>query len=229
MSTYEYFKSMEEIAAGLAHEVKNPLSLVKANLDLLELNDLQKRYEKNYKIMHREIERINDLLLDFIQFAKPTEDYKTVFSLNALLFDLIDSLILAHTNIDFISSFEEHECNLFGDEDKIRRVILNILKNAIEAIEGKDAGVIKISLSQNDKFIILSISDNGKGITSDEQKKICSPFYTTKSGGSGLGLYLSNSIIGEHGGKFEIEGKEGEGCLVTIKLPIEGQNQQLSL
>lgn len=228
MSTYEYFKTMEEIAAGLAHEVKNPLSLVKANLDLLELGDLQKRHEKNYKIMHREIERINNLLLDFIQFAKPMDDYKTVFSLNDVLYDLVDSLILTHTDIEFIFPHNYRDFSVFGDEDKIRRVILNVLKNAVEAIsavdtadgeEGEISGVVEVKLSETDGFIVLEVLDNGKGITADEQKRVCNPFYTTKQDGSGLGLYLSRSIIEEHGGKFEIAGKEGGGCVVRIELP----------
>lgn len=220
MSTYEYFKTMEEIAASLAHEVKNPLSLVKANLDLLELSDMQKSHAKSYKIMRREIERINDLLLDFIQFAKPADDYKTIFSLNAVLYDLIDSLILVHTNIDFVFNRSSNfKFNLLGDEDKIRRVILNVLKNAAEAIEGNEGGIINVNLAESDGFIVLTVSDNGKGITPEEQEKICSPFYTTKHGGSGLGLYISRSIVDEHGGNFEITGKEDGGCLVTIKLP----------
>lgn len=222
MAIYDYNKSIEQIAASLAHEVKNPLSLVRANIDLLELTDVEIKHKKNYRIMRQEIEKINDLLLDFIQLTKPVERKFGDIHIISVILDIIDTVKVTYSEkVDFILNFLcniENDLIVCGDEDQIRRVFLNIIKNAYEAIETK--GIIKINISEESGFVKLVFEDNGKGMDKDELKKINTPFYTTKEGGSGLGLYISRSTVESHGGKFDITGESEKGCVVTIMLPV---------
>lgn len=240
MSAFDYSNPLVEIATGLAHEVKNPLSLISVSIDLLELYDNKSRHEKSYNMMRREIERINNLLLSFIELAKSEGKiglHIESFSLKVMLYELLDIYKELYQTVDFIFTCETNEINVFGDVVKMRQVIVNILKNAIESIEEnlienssiqeyhfekktiEKKGTIRMDISQNRKYVVLSISDSGKGISEQDTERVFRPFYTTKSGGSGLGLYLCKLIIEEHNGDLDITGKLGEGSLVTIKLP----------
>lgn len=220
MELNDYERSIEQIAAGLAHEVKNPLSLVRANIDLLELTDSEDLHKNNYMIMRREIEKINDLLLDFIQFAKPIENNLEVMDIIPVISELLDTVRLTYSKkIQFSLDCEGLGEGLlvFGDTSKIRRVLLNIIKNAVEAVD--ENGMIKLYVKRNGKYVEIICKDNGKGFDSEQLKKMSEPFFTTKQGGSGLGLFISKAIIDEHKGIFNISGESGKGCTVTIKIP----------
>jgi len=220
--------TFEQIAASLAHEVKNPLSLVKANIDLLQLCDETNQYETNYRIMRREIDRINNLLIDFIQIANPPTIGTAQVSINQLLNDLCDSFSNTYRNrIHFCLDFNSNEFTATADEKKLRQVFYNVIKNGIESIEGKYGsnctnGLIAIDATMLGDYIKIAISDNGGGITDETQEKINKPFYTTKQGGSGLGLFFCKSVVSRHNGTFEIANNAGEagGCTVTICIPI---------
>jgi two-component system sporulation sensor kinase B len=200
--------------------VKNPLSLVRANIDLLELTDSRDQHKKNYRIMRREIERINDLMLDFIQFAKPVSSETARFGIIPVISELLDTVKATYDqNITFILNCAAVDMDLAipGDINKIRRVLLNIIKNSVEAVG--QGGLIEITVKSANGFAEIVCRDNGKGLTPEEIEKMNTPFFTTKQGGSGLGLFLSRAIIKEHNGSFDISGAAGAGCVVTIKLP----------
>jgi len=213
------------MAATLAHEVKNPLSLVKANIDLLELLDAEKDHAKNYRIMRREIERINDMLLDFIQFAKPIDTELAPIEMMPMITEILDMIKLSYGNRDNLQlqySCDEAGLCVMGDADKIRRVFLNVIKNGMEAIaekEEEETGLIQVSIHGEKNWVRIMFMDNGKGMDDEQLQKLNRPFYTTKLGGSGLGLMICRNIVEEHRGLFEIAGKPGEGCSVTITLP----------
>jgi signal transduction histidine kinase len=229
--------TFEQIAASLAHEVKNPLSLVKANIDLLELSDGSQAHRKNFTVMRREIERINDLMTDFMQIANPSAPELERVSLNGMLCEVYDSFKTAYRHrIKFCLSFKGSEFTVMADGRRIRQVLYNIVKNSVESIElkaaglppekadsrqGKAGGTIRAELTAAGKYTRITVRDNGKGLTDEQAKRISEPFYTTKRGGSGLGLYFCKSVIEGHGGTLELRGKEGHGCVVTIMLPNE--------
>ncbi len=210
----EYEVSIEQIAASLAHEVKNPISLVRANLDLLELNDTLHEFTKNYVMMRRELDRINDLITDFISFAKPYEKIAQDVDIKEIISSLIEEMSTALNGVSFNLSVTGNKFIISGDLTKIKNVFDNIFKNAVEAMDYK--GEIKAHIYTEGGYVVVSVSDSGCGI--EDIKKVTEAFYTTKENGSGLGLFISGKTIADHNGKLLIENNEERGCRVTVKL-----------
>lgn len=219
----EFSQSIAELAAGLAHEVKNPLTLVRANIDLLELTDNNNdAHAKNYLVMRRELTRISNLMTDFMRLSRPPEIPHDRVSLPRLLRTLIDDMRPALFGISMYMEAEDLQPTILGDEEALRRVFLNILKNAAESIElaDRDDGVITISLTKNDGETIIEIEDNGVGCSEETLMNVNSnsAYYTTKDTGTGLGLYFSRQIIESHGGTLTLHSVP-DGALVKIIFP----------
>ena len=119
-----------------------------------------------------------------------------------------------------IFDIDQNEVFVNGDYNRLSQVLINVVKNSIESLD-KDIKIIKISTNANKNYAKIIIEDNGKGMNEDELRKICKPFFSTKSSGTGLGLYLSNEIIKEHNGSMMYESKENIGTKLTICLPIK--------
>ncbi len=214
----EYAGIVEMMAATLAHEVKNPLSLIRANIDYIELCDKEKKYINNYKIMRNELDRANEILYDFIAFMLPSpKNWKQID-----ISQVIDEILLSYqTTINTAIVFEKkytQNCSLVkGDYQRLRVLIANVLKNAVEAQPTK----IEIIISENDKRLSIQVLDNGVGITEETLEKLKSDiFYTTKRYGSGLGVNICKKITREHGGTYKISPRAGGGCKVEIELPL---------
>ena len=212
--------TIEEVAATIAHEVKNPISLVLANIALLELDNLSEEKQKSYSIMKRELNKVMNIMLDFIQLAKPTQHSLEELELNTMLADIMDSCKdISRGNISYLFQCNSANIKLCADQAKLSRVFFNFYKNAMEAIP--ESGIIATYVSKKDQVVEIKIVDDGKGISSDMQEKIATPFFTTKESGSGLGLFISKNIILEHGGTFLLESAENKGCTITVVLPLQ--------
>jgi len=165
--------------------------------------------------------------MDFIQISNPTTIGDKQVSINQLLNELCDSLSNTYLNkVNFCLNFGGNEFSAIADEKKLRQVLYNVIKNGVESIEGKhsdmaEIGRIDINVSASSDYINISVTDNGGGITEETLQKINRPFYTTKQGGSGLGLFFCKSVISRHNGTFEITNNTNEtrGCTVTICIP----------
>jgi len=217
----EYGRTIEEIAAGLAHDIKNPLAFVRASLELLEQNDNGRTNSGSYSAMRRELDRINELVIDFLQIARPVT--KTVpFDLYDMIFEVIEIAKAAYyvkENIKFEIDQVSGGFIINGDPGKLRRVFVNIIKNAAEAIDdGIDSGIIKINIQEKNRKIVIKITDNGHGISNEDLARIDAGHYSTKPDGNGIGLYITKAIIHEHGGTLALAGNEGGGCTVTVTL-----------
>ena len=208
--------TIEQIAATVAHELKNPIALVLANIDLLELDDKDNKNQKVYNTMRRELNNVMNIMLDFIQLSKNTELDIEIFDVNDLLLQIVDNCqVINKNNAEYIFESSESCINIGADKTRLGRVFLNIYKNAIESGCGK----IYINTSVEDGLINVTIKDNGVGMSESTKQRIMSPFFTTKDGGSGLGIFISKVIVEEHKGVFEINSEENKGCTVIIKLP----------
>lgn len=214
----ESLNSIEEIAATIAHEIKNPLSLVKANIELLELEDLENIYSKNYFVIKKELNKINEMMMDFLQLTKNQKDaYDIVY-----LYDVISNILESYSvtlggNVNFTINCDDKELSVLGDEKNLEKVFSNIFKNAVEAIENSK-GSIEITILKCDEKVVICFCDDGSGIKKNDINRIGETFYTTKHNGNGLGLAICKKIINEHNGSIRIKNNKTKGVTVTIIL-----------
>lgn len=207
---------LNELTAFAAHEVKNPLSIIRANLQLLEL-DCDIRYKNNFGVMYKEIDKINNLMIELISLTKKTEYNKTKINTEEIISDIVNSFSAESLTKNIKIEFEKNEIPIFiyADYEKIKQVIVNIIKNSFEAVE-ENSGRIVIKIACKEKSVFITIEDNGKGITRENLIKIGKNFFTTKSGGSGLGICICKKIVEENGGKLKIKSREGKGTCVSL-------------
>lgn len=221
MSRAEHLATLGEVAAGLAHEIRNPLAGIAGVIDVVA-RDLPASSPARVVIkdVRQEISQINHIIGDLLQTARPhrpqmrrsdlnvTVEHSVMLARQQALSKPIE--ILLHKNPDLPEV--EH------DSDQIHQVLLNLLLNSIQAIES--AGKIVVKLEARNGLIAISISDTGKGISSQDLPNIFRPFYTTKGNGTGLGLSLARRIVEEHEGRIEVT-SSAKGTTFTVLLPIE--------
>ncbi|MGV2940358.1 ATP-binding protein [Mesobacillus sp. LC4] len=205
-----------QMAAAIAHEIKNPLSALKGFTQLQQEKD--KGDDHYYPIMLNEIDRINAIVNDLLILGKPNTAVKTEKSLKEII-EYVLSVIDPHAqrkdvtiNLDIKGSTV-----LVCDENQLKQVFINLIKNAMEAMP--HGGTVVIKTKQADNRVEVSVKDDGCGIDPDKLAKLGEPFYTTKNNGNGLGLMVTKKIIEEHNGSLAIESEPGKGTTVTIILP----------
>jgi PAS domain S-box-containing protein len=209
------------IARTLAHEVRNPLTNINLSVEQLEEDIKEEQYLNYFEIIKRNSKRINNLVTELMENSKPTELKSTKFPVKAILDNTIslakDRAALKNIKIEteFIGDGELIE----GDESKLTMAFLNIIMNAIEAVE-VNKGKIKIISHCKDRKCLISIEDNGSGICKDDLTKIFEPYFTGKSNGMGLGLATAHNIIHSHKGYIDVESEEGKGTKFRISLNL---------
>jgi signal transduction histidine kinase len=210
-----------ELAAGVAHEIRNPLTTLKGFTQMMiENTDLEanKRYSK---IMIDEINRINFIVSEFMVLSKP---HIVQYALTDISQSIKNVITLLNTQaiinkIEIIPVFIGERFLIKCEENQIKQVIANLIKNSIEAMP--QGGIIHVKMEQQDGNLVVSVSDSGVGISRENLHLIGTPFYTTKTEGTGLGLMVSKKIIQNHNGKLEITSVPNIATTVTITLPIE--------
>jgi two-component system sensor histidine kinase PilS (NtrC family) len=227
------------LAAGMAHEIRNPLASLSGSIQMLKseltLNDYQQHL---MDITLRESERLNSLITDFLLFAHPPQTHKILCSIRRILEETIDLFIHSPSFHDGIRIFRPNghdEVRVSIDPDQMKQVFWNLFINAAQAItEGGDIRIqlgkekarreIKPSLSSEMKgreWLKISIIDSGNGISREQKEKIFEPFFTTKETGTGLGLSIVHKIIENHDGLIKVESEMGRGATFSIFLPAD--------
>lgn len=222
--------ALGELAAGVAHEMRNPLTTIRGYLQILPHNNNDDDFIREFSDnLIREIDRLTRLTEDLLNMAKPISpdlQPKNVSDVvNAVAIFLMDKFETAGVSFE-INDHDEGSAVLI-DCDRIKQVFINLFMNAIEAM--KDGGQIKVRISQRVEqlaegedprpCIMTEIKDDGPGIPVGVQERIFDPFFTTKDSGTGLGLSLTNRIVEEHGGFLRVDSTEGEGTCFSIILP----------
>jgi PAS domain S-box-containing protein len=208
-----------KIARILAHEVRNPLTNINLSVEQLEEDLKDDGYQAYFEIIKRNSKRINDLVTELIENSKPAELKASKLTLKSIIQSTIELAKdrAALKNIKIITDFSDESIHIDGDESKLKISLLNIIMNAIEAVES-NAGIIKITYKSENQKCLISIGDNGCGIHEDHLSKIFDPYFTGKSTGVGLGLATTRSIINMHKGKIEVETQVGKGTVFHIEL-----------
>jgi signal transduction histidine kinase len=218
----ERLKTVATLASGIAHEIKNPLTAMKTFTEHLPQKMDDKEFLSKFsRIVGHEVDRIDNLVHQLLDFAKPSPLTLAKINLNELLCDTLD-LLSSHFVKCRIQLIRNFECSknfsfVLADFNKLRQAFLNILLNAIEAMP--DGGTLTVQLAIHDSRITIYVIDTGPGIPAKDLKHIFDPFYTTKDHGTGLGLSITQRIIEEHSGKIFIESEAGKGTMVRIEMP----------
>ncbi len=222
--TMKELKKEEQIRTSLfkiTHEIKNPIAVCKGYLDMFDINN--KDHARKYiPIIRSEINRTLILLQDFLD-CNHLKVNKDILDINMLLNDVEEECrpLVNSKKINFISNIDyDEELYLDGDYERLKQVLVNIIKNSIEAIKVKDDSYIEINSDIINNKIHIVIEDNGEGIKKEDLKKIQEPFYTTKKDGTGLGVTLSYEIIKAHNGSITYTSVYHKWTKVEIVLPL---------
>ncbi|MFD1673571.1 two-component system sensor histidine kinase NtrB [Alicyclobacillus fodiniaquatilis] len=216
----EKMETIGKLAAGIAHEIRNPLTTVKGFLQVLEhrLQDGLMDDEVQYvQVMMSEIERVNALVSELLLLSKPHKVAWTTFSMRDLLAELlpwVQSTARDH-GVDFGFDIAD-DIQMQADRDMIRQLLLHLVRNAIEAMDV--GGCVNISVKASGEGVEIEITDTGPGIPYYLVDKIFDAFYTTKDTGTGLGLAICQRIVADHGGQIRVSSK-GYGTTFTVSLP----------
>ena len=219
----EKLAAMGGLAAGVAHEVRNPLSSIKA-LATFFAGQFEDGSEANEaaKVMVQEVDRLNRVITELLEFSRPT-DLKRQSSDIGLLISRSIRLVqqdVANKNIDFKVHTENGACSVIVDPDRLTQCLLNLYLNAIQAMESGGTLAVKCTVDETENVNII-VSDTGEGISSEQLKKIFDPYFTTKNKGTGLGLAIVHKIIEAHGGYIEVNSTIDKGTSVLIRIPCE--------
>ena len=212
-------KTIKDALFKLTHEIKNPLAVCKGYLDMIDINK-QEKAEKYISIMKQEVDRSLNIISDFVEYNK-IKVKKEQIDLNCLLDDVYDSFKILVNNKKVKLEYkdrDDEEIYFEGDYERLKQVLINLLKNALEATE--ENGRIEIFSNIYKKYLEIVIKDNGIGMSKETLEKIKEMFYTTKQNGTGLGVALSNEIIKSHNGELIFESEANKGTTVTIRLPF---------
>ena len=215
-----------EMAASLAHEIRNPLASISGPIQMLSKGlKLDQTDRRLMQIVLRGKDRLEGFVKDFLLLARPKQSERKDIDVKTIIDDVLES-------IHFSPEWDEHieviknlcdQANIYANKAEIRQVIWNLILNAVQAMPEK--GILKIEtrqvLNDGEKYLEILISDNGFGIEAKNQDKVFEPFYTTKENGTGLGMAIANRIVESHMGKITIKSKPGKGTDCIVLLPQE--------
>ena len=237
MKRLDKMAAINQLAAGMAHEIRNPLTSLSGSIQMLKSElTLEAHQDRLMNIILRESERLNALISDFLLFAQPPKTNKGIWSIKNILEETIELFI--HSS-DYPETLQIHfphpleEIRIWVDPDQMKQVFWNLILNATQSmgergeltvgLEKKSDGM---SLSTLKEWARISISDSGKGIAPHEKDRIFEPFYTTKDGGTGLGLSIVHKIIENHDGVIKVESEVGKGSTFTLLIPIQAEEKR---
>ena len=221
----ETLTSLGTLAAGIAHDLNNPLQVIRSRSELLlESTDGMPASEmrEDYAAIHRQAQRAGAIIEEFLQLSRQREKVLLSVDINELVDRALllvgDQLRKFGINLD--TRLERSLPQIRGDATALERVLINLLTNALDAMpQGGTIIIVSGLVDEEPNWLQLIVADTGRGINPDKIGKVFNLLYTTKAGGSGLGLWLSRRIIQEHQGHIDVQSEPGKGAIFTIRLP----------
>lgn len=207
------------LAAGIAHEIRNPLAGISGSIQLMQDNDSDAdQTQKLMNIVNKEINRLNNLITEFLDFAKPEAPLEDHVDLANLMQDVLQLTLNQYVErqIPVETQFEKSVV-ILGNKDKLKQAFLNILVNAFQAMEKSDNPKLVIHVKKVGETALVRIKDSGQGMNAETKEKIFEPFHTTKAKGTGLGLAITHSIVESHSADITVESEVGVGTEFQIR------------
>ncbi|HFU6604954.1 TPA: sporulation sensor histidine kinase KinB [Bacillus pacificus] len=218
MQKSEKLNIVSELAASVAHEVRNPLTVVRGFIQLLESTEDVKN--KDYmRLVLAELDRAEQIISDYLNLARPQIEKKEHICLSAQLIEMT-TLMSSFAAMQGVYLQVEISESLYtiGDKTKLKQAIMNVVKNGIEAVQG-NKGYLKVTAMQKDETIVIRVKDSGVGMTKEQLARLGQPYYSLKEKGTGLGLMVTFSILQAHNGTLEYKSESGKGTEAIIILP----------
>ncbi|MDX1622703.1 MAG: ATP-binding protein [Gemmatimonadota bacterium] len=228
-------RAVTELAAGLAHEIQNPLAAIRSSVELLEAEEdewVDEEQERRLRrLIVREADRLAELIGDFMAFSRMSLKTKERVNLVEVVEDALEVERVASKRgeVRFMFTSPGREYYVEGDHNLLKQVCLNLLSNAVSAVEDRPDGRVQIRVGGNPQlpglekapgpYVALEVRDNGPGIEPEDRERIFDPFFTTRDTGFGMGLAIVNRIVDLHGGMVWVETEPGEGSVFRIALP----------
>ena len=220
----ERLSSLGQLAAGLAHELKNPLTSIKMIFQaILDSSSHPEMTRKEAELILREVNKLDTILTQFLTFAKPPRLQLQPLELSRTVGDVLSLMktALDQNRVEVLIEIPADLPQIRGDHERIKQVLINLLLNSIQAMP--QGGKVRISAQEvfenHQKEVLLRVEDSGKGIPEKDRERVFDPFFTTKEGGTGLGLSIVYSIIKEHHGRIDLQSQVGKGTVFAITFP----------
>lgn len=221
----ERFNALTLLAAGVAHEIGNPLNSLHIHLQLMERNvsklkgPAREELQGSINIARAEISRLDSIVTQFLRAIRPSKPELHPENVNSIIEEAVRFFAPEIEDRDIVVEQELRSDlpMLELDRDQMKQAFYNVIKNSFEAM--KRRGILRIRTDRDDTHVIVSFTDTGGGIPAESLSRVFEPYFTTKTSGSGLGLLIVRRIVREHGGEMSIESTEGKGLTLTIRLP----------
>ena len=221
----ERLNALTLLAAGVAHEIGNPLNSLNIHLQLID-REARKldgakgaELQESVEVARAEINRLDSIISQFLRAIRPTRPQLRPENINAIVEEVVRFLAPEIKNRDIVVEQElRSDLPLLElDRDQLKQAFYNVIKNSFEAM--KSRGILRIRTDMDESHVIVRFTDSGGGISAENLSRVFEPYFTTKTSGTGLGLLIVRRIVREHGGEMSIESSEGKGLTLTIRLP----------
>ena len=223
MRQQEKLAAVGQLAAGIAHEIRNPLASISGSIQLMMTSPgaHSEDDQKLMRIVDKEIDRLNGLITEFLDYVRPEKKASVIVNLNSVVREVVESVqfnpALRH---DVKQKVElKARCEILGNRDKLKQALLNFVINAHQAMDKSPHPVLEVSTHDQGAMVVLIIRDNGCGIAKENLHRIFEPFHTTKPQGTGLGLAVTHKILQAHEARVLVDSTEGEGTRFLIEFP----------
>ncbi len=219
LAASERASRLETISSKVAHELKNPLSAIKGLLKLVDRSPGDDKTHERLDVMQREVARMETILRDYLSFSRPLEDLRTQPVELGVLCDDVIAVLEARAEAAGVNLARGPSTwTIVGDPRRLKEALLNLVGNAVDATPA--GGSVRVTVREQDGGARIVIEDSGKGMSEQELQRLGTPFFTTREGGTGLGVVLARAIVTQHGGTLDYESELGKGTRAIIRLPF---------